>query len=91
MSQRKLAKELGIIPSRWNQWERGIHEPDVAAMVALKLEFDISLDWIFAGDLSLLPHHLAETIRAQADVSTAPVALRHLRHRRGKGREGTPL
>jgi transcriptional regulator with XRE-family HTH domain len=75
LSQRKIAKELGVAANRWNQWETGQHDPSILTMVALKLRYDITLDWIYAGDIRRIPVEIADRIRDIAKAPDAPVGL----------------
>lgn len=58
MSAADLCKRIGIKPNRWSQYESGERRITEAVAVALCDEFALTLDWIYRGDPSHLPHAL---------------------------------
>ena len=69
-----MAHVLGVQPSAYNNWEKGLRLPDVAAMVRLLNQSGVSLDWIFAGELRSMPFDLASRLQGQAAELGAAVA-----------------
>jgi transcriptional regulator with XRE-family HTH domain len=53
MSQRELARRLGLSASMISQMESGLSKPSVGTLYAIVTELDISLDRVIRGqDLS---------------------------------------
>jgi transcriptional regulator with XRE-family HTH domain len=63
LTQERLASELGMTPHALSQWESGARRINTFGAVILKRRYGITLDWLFAGDLSGLPHDLALSIQ----------------------------
>jgi DNA-binding XRE family transcriptional regulator len=65
LSQAKLCKRIGCSTNRWSQYENG--KRDITLEIAMKLchEFRLSLDWIYRGDPSSLPHELRLDIKTR--------------------------
>ncbi|MEQ8354154.1 MAG: helix-turn-helix transcriptional regulator [Kiloniellaceae bacterium] len=61
-SQREFAKITGESEANLSNWERGVSAVPPAYVSRLKNRFGVSLDWIFHGDLSMLPHSLAQEL-----------------------------
>lgn len=70
-----MANVLGVQPSAYNNWEKGLRLPDVAAMVRLLNRSGVSLDWIFAGELRSMPFDLAARLQEQAVDLGAAIAV----------------
>ncbi len=70
-----MANVLGVQPSAYNNWEKGLRLPDVAAMVRLLNRSGVSLDWIFAGELRSMPFDLAAKLQEQAQELGAAIAV----------------
>jgi len=49
-------------PNRYNQYETGVRALTIDAALRISDEYGISLDWLYRGDRSRLPHHLAIAI-----------------------------
>jgi DNA-binding XRE family transcriptional regulator len=58
MSAADLCKRIDIKPNRWSQYESGERRITEAVAIALCEEFALTLDWIYRGDPSHLPHAL---------------------------------
>ena len=69
-----MANVLGVQPSAYNNWEKGVRLPDVAAMTRLLHRAGISLDWIFAGELRSMPFDLATKLQQNAVELGAAIA-----------------
>ena len=50
LSQRELARRLGLSPSLISQLESGLSKPSVGTLYAIVTELDVSLDHIIRGD-----------------------------------------
>lgn len=50
MSQRELARRLGLSPSMISQIESGLSKPSVGTLYAIVTELDLSLDRVIRGD-----------------------------------------
>lgn len=79
MSARDLQELLNVSKARLNHWENERHPPDLTAMLALKRLRGVSLDWIFAGDPSGLPHRILQHLVTAGAAADAPVELVKLR------------
>ena len=55
----EMADTLGICLETLEEWESGKAFPNIEVMIFLANRFGISLDWIFRGDPSNLPHRIA--------------------------------
>ena len=73
--QDTMATVLGVQRSAYNNWEKGVRLPDVAAMVRLLAKSGVSLDWIFAGELRSMPFDLASKLEEQARELGAAISV----------------
>lgn len=68
--QKDFAAKAGVSPTAYNNWEGAVKRPGVEAAIQLCTAFGLTLDWIYRGDASGLPHGLAikllEAARRQA-------------------------
>lgn len=62
MDQRSFAGGAGIKTNTYNQYETGTNRPQIDAALALKDHYRLTLDWIYAGDMSGLSNHLHSAI-----------------------------
>lgn len=66
MSQVGIARELmpddEYAAQVWNNWEKGRDRPSVDSALLMVKKYRLSLDWIYVGDDSMLPSHLAKAI-----------------------------
>jgi len=46
-------------PNRYSQYETGVRALTIEAALRICDEYGVSLDWLYRGDRSRLPHHLA--------------------------------
>lgn len=58
ISAADLCKRIGIKPNRWSQYESGERRITEAVAIAICEEFALTMDWIYRGDPSHLPHAL---------------------------------
>jgi transcriptional regulator with XRE-family HTH domain len=54
-----FARRIGITQTRLANYEAGFRRPNIDAALSIVRETGASLDYIYRGDRSLLPHHLA--------------------------------
>ena len=66
ISAADLCKRIDVKQNRWSQYESG--ERRITTTVAIRMcdEFGLSLDWIYRGDPSSLPHSLRLKMRKTA-------------------------
>lgn len=64
MTQAEVAETCGIGRTAFNQYETGTRLLTLTAALALCGAFGLTLDWLYRGDPSGLPHRLFEAIRA---------------------------
>ena len=65
-----LCRRAKIQPNAYSQYENGKGRPSLDAARALRRTFGYTLDWIYEGDPSGLPHSLAAKI-AEIEVGRA--------------------
>lgn len=68
LDQQAFAARANLKASTYNQYERGVNYPQLAAALALKDAFGLSLDWIYDGDPSALSYRLHEAIVAASGL-----------------------
>ncbi len=61
----------GSDKTKLSHWERGKHYPDPMYVNWLWRTYRVSADWIYSGEMSALPHGLAESLRSAAKASAA--------------------
>lgn len=44
VSQRQLAKQLGVVPSTINQYENGVRKPDIVMLKKISLTLGVTTD-----------------------------------------------
>jgi transcriptional regulator with XRE-family HTH domain len=64
--QKEFAERAQISPNTYNQWEKGRVYPDLQYAIRLCDEYGITLDWIYLGDPSGLPYHIARLMKEEA-------------------------
>ena len=62
MTRPEFARENGFTPSQLANWEYGLRRISVDAALRLNERYSVSLDWVFLGRLSALPHSLASAL-----------------------------
>ena len=67
LNQRQLCERAGVAPNTYNQWERAKGRPDIDGALLLCDAFGLTLDWIYRGEMSALPHGIAVKLRALAE------------------------
>jgi len=51
--------------------------PDPAVMARLRYEYGVSLDWLYAGDPSGLPYHLAQKLLGETSSLSENLIGKH--------------
>jgi transcriptional regulator with XRE-family HTH domain len=46
LTQKELAKILGVPPQRVSEWEKGFHEPRLEILLKLADYYDVTLDYL---------------------------------------------
>lgn len=64
LSARAVCEAISVRPNTYSQWENGKALIDPLAATRLKERYGISLDYLYAGDLSGLPFSLGIKIQA---------------------------
>ncbi|WP_051548139.1 helix-turn-helix domain-containing protein [Sneathiella glossodoripedis] len=59
MNQKQFALSLGYNPTQYTNWETGARRIPVDMAIRLVERFGLTLDYIYLGDVSALPHELA--------------------------------
>jgi len=67
LSSKDVCEAINVQPNTYSQWEHGKAMIDPAAATRLKIQFGVSLDWIYAGDPAGLPYSIAS--KALKDAS----------------------
>ena len=68
-SQKSFADAIGVEYQTYNKWAKGDRMPDPMVMSDLHYKFGVSLDWLYAGDMSGLPYHLAQKLLGETSSS----------------------
>ena len=71
LEQRELAAQFEIDHTKLSHWERGRHYPAPAFIARLWERHRIPADWIYLGEVSGVPHRLADSLLAAAAGSPA--------------------
>jgi transcriptional regulator with XRE-family HTH domain len=64
-TQREFYAPIRRGASSSSMWESGERYPSIQNALLLCLEYGLTLDWIFRGDISSLPHKTALKIKAE--------------------------
>ena len=59
VNQREFARRANLKQNRYSQYESGARPLTIDAANKICDEYGVSLDWLYRGDRSKLPHHLA--------------------------------
>jgi transcriptional regulator with XRE-family HTH domain len=63
----ELAKSLDLGTVRWSQFERAERLPSPDCVARLRRRYGVTMDYVYLGDPSGLPSHLAEPILSHAN------------------------
>lgn len=64
VTQADFSEAAGIGRTAYNQYETGTRLLTLAAAMRICERYGVTLDWLYRGDPSGLPHRLFESIRA---------------------------
>lgn len=62
VKQADFARMIGVKPQELFAWESGERRPSIAKALPLVEQFGVTLDWLFLGDPSNLPHRVAQVL-----------------------------
>jgi transcriptional regulator with XRE-family HTH domain len=62
LDQAEIARRAGISASAWNNAETGDNRIGISNAIKLRTAFNIGLDYVFCGDLRVLPAELQREI-----------------------------
>lgn len=62
LTKTDFSSAADIAINTYSQWESGDRSPDLVLAIRLCDRFELTLDWIYRGDLSGLRHGLAQRI-----------------------------
>jgi transcriptional regulator with XRE-family HTH domain len=62
-NQREMAEVAGMPPPVWNGCEKGTRPLQVYQALRLAAMFGASLDWIYRGDIAMMPQYLMGKIQ----------------------------
>lgn len=60
--QAEMARQIGVLPAELSAWENGVRRPSIAKARPLVDLYGVTLDWLFLGDPSNLPHRIARIV-----------------------------
>lgn len=66
LNARQFAGPAGIAENTYSQWESGTNRPSLDGAMSLCALHKLTLDWIYFGDPTGLPHKLALALRQRA-------------------------
>jgi transcriptional regulator with XRE-family HTH domain len=66
LTQAELCRRAGVKPNAYSQWEKGKGRPEIDKAKLLCVNLGYTLDWIYLGDMSGLPHAIASNLRKLA-------------------------
>jgi transcriptional regulator with XRE-family HTH domain len=68
-----MCAEINVQSNTYSQWESGARLLDVFAAIRMAERFGLTLDWLFRGDASALPHGIAiKVLMAEPDETPNP-------------------
>jgi transcriptional regulator with XRE-family HTH domain len=59
INQTEFARRVHLKQNRYNQYESGARALTIDAANRICDEYGVTLDWLYRGDRSMLPHRLA--------------------------------
>lgn len=63
-NQVDFCRDAGVSYNTWNNYENARGRPKLDTAIQLCARFNLTLDWIYIGDASGLPHRLAQLLTA---------------------------
>ncbi|MES2712026.1 MAG: helix-turn-helix transcriptional regulator [Pseudomonadota bacterium] len=74
-SMGEASKRIGVIRTRWNNWEAGVALPPVVFMQRLRLIYaDLCLNYLYLGSMRTVPGHVAVLLQREVDRYNAEQA-----------------
>jgi transcriptional regulator with XRE-family HTH domain len=70
LGQGEFGRRAGLAANTYNQLEQGKKGPSLQNAIALCEAYDLTLDWIYRGDVSGLPYKLVDAIMALEKART---------------------
>lgn len=67
LTQTEFARRAGLGVSAWNNYETARKRISVDAAIALCETYSLTLDYVYLGDASNLPYHLASALQSVRD------------------------
>lgn len=64
LTRTELCRQAGISRSAWSNWEHARNTPSIEGAIKIARSFDLSLDWIYLGDLRGVSTERANRLRA---------------------------
>lgn len=61
--QAEYARNAGLKPKRYSNWESGSYRISIDGALALRERYGLSLDFIFCGSVAMLPNKVASALR----------------------------
>ena len=71
-TQADFARDLDVKPQELNAWEKGERRPSIAKALPMVAMHGVTLDWLFLGDPSNLPHRVAKLVLASKREHAQP-------------------
>lgn len=66
LSQSEFADRAGIARNTYNQWEKGKGRPQLDGAISLCNTYNLTLDWIYFGQMAGLPYQVASKLVSAA-------------------------
>lgn len=63
VTPKEIGLRTGIGKAAWSNYENGVSRPNIEDAIRFREVFNISLDWIYTGDLSNVGFDLASKIK----------------------------
>ncbi len=60
-----VCRAIGIKANTYSQWESGERRPNLDDMIRFCCQYDVTLDWIYLGDMSGLKFSVGSKIQMQ--------------------------
>jgi transcriptional regulator with XRE-family HTH domain len=70
-SQAEFCRLMGFPVMTWNTYETGKGRISIDSAIKLVQRFGVTLDWIYLGNVALMPNYLVDAIAAAKELSPA--------------------
>lgn len=71
MMSKEFAEQAGVPHKSYSQWESGDFRISIDGAILIRERFGISLDFIYAGRLDMLPNKIAAAISSDPLIKTS--------------------